>query len=157
MQLVVDEGYVWIHNTRYKLYRGHLWPNLPVTPPPQVTYGPDRPHKWARSSQTLGCSTLIKNKIKFSSYRRKFRMEQLQSHIWLNICAFPHILGSPFLFTTLQLLNSEFPYKWGKKKFFSVHGLNNPELYGLKPFRLCVLFEARKEWSLCKIPDKILS
>jgi hypothetical protein len=25
--------------------------------------------------------TLIKNKIKFSSYIRKFRMEQLQSHI----------------------------------------------------------------------------
>ncbi len=27
--------------------------------------------------------TLIKKKIKFSSYIRKFRMEQLQSHIWL--------------------------------------------------------------------------
>ncbi len=26
--------------------------------------------------------TLIKNKIKFSSYIRKFRMEQLQSHLW---------------------------------------------------------------------------
>jgi hypothetical protein len=26
-------------------------------------------------------STLIKKKIKFSSYIRKFRMEQLQSHI----------------------------------------------------------------------------
>ncbi len=29
------------------------------------------------------CSTLIKKKIKFSSYIRKSRMEQLQSHIWL--------------------------------------------------------------------------
>jgi hypothetical protein len=45
--------------------------------------------------------TLIKNKIKFSSYIRNFRMEQLQSHngqrppyIWWNICAFPHILES---------------------------------------------------------------
>jgi hypothetical protein len=28
-------------------------------------------------------STLIKNKIKFSSYIRKFRIEQLQGHIWL--------------------------------------------------------------------------
>ena len=46
-------------------------------------------------------------------------MEQLQSHtvydyrlshIWGNICAFPHILGSPSLFMTLQLLHSEFPY-----------------------------------------------
>ncbi len=53
---------------------------------------------------------LIKKKIKFSSYVRKFRMKQLQSHIWLtpphiwgNICAFPHILGSPSSYMTLQL------------------------------------------------------
>jgi hypothetical protein len=25
------------------------------------------------------------------------------SHIWLNICAFPHILGSPSSYMTLQL------------------------------------------------------
>jgi hypothetical protein len=33
--------------------------------------------------------TLIKKKIKFSSYIRKFRVEQLQSHIWgfMRICA----------------------------------------------------------------------
>ncbi len=44
--------------------------------------------------------TLIKKKIKFFSYTRKFRGERLQS--WLTapsnmtiICAFPHILGSP--------------------------------------------------------------
>jgi hypothetical protein len=59
-------------------------------------------------------STLIKKKIKFSSYIRKFRMEQLQSHIWLNICAFPHILGSPSSYLTLQLLHFEFPYILGK-------------------------------------------
>ncbi len=44
-------------------------------------------------------------------------MEQLQSHmtphIWFNICAFPHLLGSPSLYMTLQLLQSEFPYIWG--------------------------------------------
>ncbi len=41
-------------------------------------------------------------------------MEQLQSHIWLaassiwgNICEFPHILGSPSSYITLQLLHSE--------------------------------------------------
>ncbi len=70
--------------------------------------------------------TLIKKKIKFSSYIRKFRMEQLQSHIWLtassytvwwNICAFPHILGSPSSYMTLRLLHSEFPYIWGKFVF----------------------------------------
>jgi hypothetical protein len=31
-------------------------------------------------------------------------------HIWGNICAFPHILGSPSSYMTLQLLHSEFPY-----------------------------------------------
>ncbi len=30
--------------------------------------------------------------------------------IWGNICAFPHILGSPSSYMTLQLLHSEFPY-----------------------------------------------
>ncbi len=51
-------------------------------------------------------------------------MEQLQSHLWLtpphiwgNICAFPHILGSPYSYVTLQLLHSEFPYIWGKFSF----------------------------------------
>jgi hypothetical protein len=29
--------------------------------------------------------------------------------IWGNICAFPHILGSPSSYMTLQLLHSEFP------------------------------------------------
>jgi hypothetical protein len=65
--------------------------------------------------------TCTDKKVKFSSYIRKFRMEQLQSHIWLtvshirgNICAFRHILGSPSSFMTLQLLHFEFPYIWGK-------------------------------------------
>ncbi len=33
-------------------------------------------------------STLMKKKIKFSSYIRKFRMEQLQSHIWLTASSY---------------------------------------------------------------------
>jgi hypothetical protein len=49
-------------------------------------------------------------------------MEQLHSHIrsphiWLNICALPHVLGSPSSYMTLQLLHSEFPYIRGKFKF----------------------------------------
>jgi hypothetical protein len=44
-------------------------------------------------------------------------MEQLQSHICRNICAFPHILGSPSSYMTLQLLHSDFPYKLGKFDF----------------------------------------
>ncbi len=35
-------------------------------------------------------------------------------HIWGNISAFPHILESPSSYMTLQLLHSEFSYKWGK-------------------------------------------
>ncbi len=38
--------------------------------------------------------TLIKKKIKFSSYIRKFRMERLQSHIWLTASSY---MGKPFL------------------------------------------------------------
>ncbi len=34
--------------------------------------------------------------------------------MWGNICAFPHILGSPSSYMTLQLLHSEFPHIWGK-------------------------------------------
>ncbi len=65
----------------------------------------------------------MKKKIKLSSYIRKFRMEQLQSHVWLtasswgNICAFPLILGSSSSYMTLQLLHSEFPFIWGKSYF----------------------------------------
>jgi hypothetical protein len=52
---------------------------------------------------------LIKKKIKFSSYIR----DQLQSHdsscllnphIWLNIRAFPHILGSPSSYMNFPIL-----------------------------------------------------
>ncbi len=50
-------------------------------------------------------------------------MEQLQSHIWLtssssgNIEAFPHILGSPSSYMTLQLLHSVFSHIWWKFSF----------------------------------------
>ncbi len=77
--------------------------------------------------QLLLADTLIKKKIKFSSYIRNFIMKQLQSHIWLtaphmweNICAFSHILGSPSPYVTLQLLHSEFPYTVYEENF-SVH------------------------------------
>ncbi len=59
-------------------------------------------------------------------------MEQLQSHIWVtassywgNICAFPHILGSPSSYMTLQLLHSEFPYIWGKFSFLFYQCITN--------------------------------
>jgi hypothetical protein len=37
---------------------------------------------------SIYAATLIKNKIKLSSYIRKFRMEQLQSHIWLTASSY---------------------------------------------------------------------
>jgi len=48
-----------------------------------------------------------KKEIKFSSYIRKFRVEQLQSHIW----------GRASGYMTLQLLHSEFPFIWEKFDF----------------------------------------
>ncbi len=52
-------------------------------------------------------STLIKKKIKFSSYMRKFRMERLLNHIWLTassytVCMVKYLrissyIGKPFL------------------------------------------------------------
>ncbi len=67
--------------------------------------------------------TLTKKKIKFSSYIRKFRKHGCKAkdwrppHIWVNICAFPHTLGSPSSYMTLQPIPSEFPYRWGKFRF----------------------------------------
>ncbi len=58
--------------------------------------------------------TLIKKKIKFPSYVRKFRMEQLQSHIWLTAFSYKYLaissyVRTPFLiydFVTAPLLIS---------------------------------------------------
>ncbi len=52
-----------------------------------------RPHK--KEIHFVQCihTTLIKNIIKFSSYMRKFRMEQLQSHIWLTASSYMSCMG----------------------------------------------------------------
>ena len=70
------------------------------------------PMKYRNSST----STLIKKKIKFSSFIRKFIRARLQSHIllkpshiWLKICTFPHELGSTSSCMTLQPIPSVFP------------------------------------------------
>ncbi len=57
--------------------------------------------------------------------RRKFRMEQLQSHIWQTASLYmvtylrisSYIIGSPFSYMTWQLLHSEFPDILGKFDF----------------------------------------
>ncbi len=79
-----------------------------------------------------------KKENQFSSYIRKFRIKQCQSHIWLNICAFPHMLGSPSSYNmTLQLLHSEFPYIWEKFDFIfyqwqSSHAKRCPSIITVK-------------------------
>ncbi len=83
--------------------------------------------KEEKQQSLLILTTLIKNKIKFSSYIRKFRGFGVQSHIWLmassyseTICAFPHIFGSPSSYMTLHPIPSEFPYIWGKFCFLFI-------------------------------------
>ncbi len=68
-------------------------------------------------STPLGRTSMLytdkKKEIKFSSYFRKFRMEQLQtasSYMVKNLRIFPHILISFSSYMTLQLLHSEIPY-----------------------------------------------
>ncbi len=80
--------------------------------------------EWQRERMFLFRYTLLKKKIKFSSYIRKFRRDQLQSHIWLTASSYKikHLRISswkPYPMT-LQLLPSEFPYIWGKFCFLFI-------------------------------------
>ncbi len=72
---------------------------------------------------SLACPSLIKKIIKFSSNIRKFRMEQLQSHIWLTASSYmgkylsiSSYIRKPFL--TIWLCNCStlnfLIYIWGK-------------------------------------------
>ncbi len=53
----------------------------------------------------------------------------LSPHIWLNICLFPHILGSPFSYITLQPLPSEFPYILYEENLFSFLSVRWPSVH----------------------------
>jgi hypothetical protein len=50
----------------------------------------------------------IKGNTEWSSFKVIYDLRPPQ--IWGNICAFPHIIGSPSSYMTLQLLHSEFPF-----------------------------------------------
>ncbi len=65
--------------------------------------------------------TLIKKEIKFPQIEgdseesvanaKSYMTNRLLIYdIWLNICAFPHILGNPSSYMTLQPILSEFPH-----------------------------------------------
>jgi hypothetical protein len=45
-------------------------------PPRRVPEG-----RWVRTQERMSATTLIRKKMKFSSYIRKFRWERVQSHI----------------------------------------------------------------------------
>ncbi len=69
-------------------------------------------------------STLIKKNRKFSSYIRKFRMEQLPSHICLTASSYmtkylriSSYIRKPFLIYDFTTAPYEFPYIWGKFYF----------------------------------------
>ncbi len=52
---------------------------------------------------------LIYKEIQNGTVEKSYMTNSLLIGIWLNICAFPHILGSPSSYMTFQLLHSEFP------------------------------------------------
>ncbi len=56
---------------------------IPVSRPEMLSDGEKSSSTRSETPQASTHITLIKKKIKFSSYIRKFRMEQLQSHVWL--------------------------------------------------------------------------
>ncbi len=67
-------------------------------------------------------TALIKKKIKFSSYIRKVRMEQLQSHISWNksVLIYEEMRKYLTIYVSSHMLHSEFPYNWGKFDFLFI-------------------------------------
>ncbi len=55
---------------------------------PEVSDGEKSSSTHSETPRASTHITLIKKKIKFSSYIRKFRMEQLQSHVWLTASSY---------------------------------------------------------------------
>jgi hypothetical protein len=115
---------------------GTVWPLFKmslITPrlPVRLTHGyPTQPRLLYHNAHTIAASinmacTLIKKKIKFSSFIRKFRIEcsckviyeEGLPNIWGNAQIFSHIWGGRQSYMTLQLLHSEFPYIRGKLDF----------------------------------------
>jgi hypothetical protein len=76
-------------------------------------------HMWQFSSCTDKKENqifLIYKEIQNEAVSKSFMTNGLLI-IWGDIFAFPHILGSPSSYMTLQLLHSEFIYIWGKFDF----------------------------------------
>ncbi len=61
--------------------------------------------------------SLIYKEIQTGSVANSYMKMCLLIYVWLNICAFPHILGSPSSYMTLHPIPSEFPYIWRKSSF----------------------------------------
>ncbi len=61
---------------------------------------------------------LICKEIQKGAVAKSYAVSPTASSYMTKICVFPHILGSPSSYMTLQLLPSKFPYIWGK--FFAI-------------------------------------
>ncbi len=90
--------------------------------------------------------TLIKNKIKFSSYIRKFRRERLPIHIWTT--ASSNMTKCLHISSYLQ----EFPQIWGKLNFLflsvHIHNANNVFIFRFVIWMLPVVFASKLSFYL---------
>jgi hypothetical protein len=99
----------------------------------------------------------------FLTYK-EIRWERLRSHIrlmassytvWLNICAFPHILGRPSSNITLQLLPSEFPYIWRILfLFYQRDGFHNFGSFSWRKFKIKFLLASMKSLTNSENPSR---
>jgi hypothetical protein len=71
--------------------------------------------------------------------------------VWGNICAFPHILGSPSSYMTLQLIHSEFPYILGKFDFLFYQCIKKISLFFLFFLKLFYRRIANALYCICAI------
>jgi hypothetical protein len=79
------------HYQRSEPYFSTCWGQVKAVRPIGIMLRPS----WLRP--LVSSTTLIKKKIKFSSYIGKFRVEQLQSHIWLTASLY---IGKYFLISS---------------------------------------------------------
>jgi hypothetical protein len=86
-----------------------------------ILSGENKGENWPIAGKEV---TLIKNKIKFSSYIRTFRWDRLQSHIWLTASSYLvkyllifSYIRKTFLIYDIALIPSEFPCIRGKFDF----------------------------------------
>ncbi len=77
---------------------------------------------WGYFSDKNEKNVLIYKEIQKGAVAKSYMTNgQRPPHILLNICAFPHKLGSPSSYMTLQPVHFEFPYTYMRKILFSFY------------------------------------